>query len=98
MTYREDVSVVRTGDAVDLWDKLAKRSDYCAGGNRYTDGMNSIQALLWNMRTSRMPRKAFERGGVTRSSDEAFVMNVERRGHGVCGDEIDQPSKEGRSR
>jgi len=98
MTYREDVSVVRTGDVVALWDKLAKRSDYCASGNRYTGGMTPIQAFPWNMRTSWASGTEPARVGVAHSSEEAFVMNVERRSRSVHGEETDQPSKEGRSR
>jgi hypothetical protein len=48
MTYREDVSVVKIGGAADLRDKVREESDYCAHGNRYTGGMSSMQALLWN--------------------------------------------------
>ena len=56
--------------------------------------MNSVQALIWNMRTCRSdvkgevqvvaPRgestKAEHRGGSARSSDEVSVMEMERRG------------------
>jgi len=63
-------------------------------------GMNSTQALVWNVGTCvSMPRKqlkrknrkslstdARRRGGVARSSDECFVMELERRGDTVQPD------------
>jgi hypothetical protein len=56
--------------------------------------MNLIQALVWNVGTwvlmlrerfkwknhKDLSTKAVHRGGSTRSSDEAVVMTVERRG------------------
>ena len=63
-------------------------------GSRHRGGMNSVQALIRNVRTCRSdvkgeaqveaPRgestKAEHRDGSVRSSDEVSVMEMERRG------------------
>ena len=63
-------------------------------GSRHREGMNTIQALVRNMRTCRsdvkgeaqvlIPRgkstKAEHRDGLACSSDEVSVMEMERRG------------------
>ena len=63
-------------------------------GSRHRGGMNSVQALIRNMRTCRSDVKgeaqveaprgestnAEHRGGSARSSDEVSVMEMERRG------------------
>ena len=63
-------------------------------GSRHREGMNVIQALIWNMRTCRSDDKgeaqvetpqgkstdAEHRDGLARSSDEVSVMEMERRG------------------
>lgn len=67
---------------------------YGLGGVRCRDCMSVSQALLWNVGTcwfnikgrgvavlsSSASTNVNQRGGVTRSSDEAIVMVVERRG------------------
>lgn len=66
----------------------------CAGGSRYIGGMTLIQASTWNVGTCMVDvkgqsqvviptmanTKAACRGGAARSSGEASVMDVERRG------------------
>ncbi len=68
---------------------------YCLFGIRWKDGVNLIWAFAWNVGTcSVMLREKFKwrshknestdaqsRGEVTRISDEAAVMAVERRGY-----------------
>lgn len=63
-------------------------------GSRHRGGMNSIQALIRNMRTCRSDAKgeaqvefpqgestdAERRDGLARSSEEVSVMEMERRG------------------
>jgi hypothetical protein len=112
MTYREDAIVVEIGGAADLRDKVRKEPDYCAHDNRYTGGMSSMQALLWNHEnlpddgkgkrrvadTTSANTDASGRGGVTRSSDERSVMGRERRGHGVSKMTLVNRRKDGRNR
>jgi hypothetical protein len=66
----------------------------CAGGSRYIGGMTLIQASSWNVGTCMFDVKgqsrvaistmantnATCRGGAVRSSEEASVTDVERRG------------------
>ena len=68
------------------------RRDNCTGNVyccvqviRHGVGMTSIQATVWNVGASDM--KVYLRVGVVHSSDEAFVMGVERRGNHVREDE-----------
>lgn len=67
---------------------------YCPDGIRHKDGVNCSEALVWNVGTyvpllrERHKQRICEadstdrvhRDGLTRSSEEATVMDVERRG------------------
>jgi hypothetical protein len=68
---------------------------YCLGGVRHKDGVNLIQALVWNVGTCRPDAKgetqmgrphkgestdAGHRGGAARSRGEGSVMELDRRG------------------
>lgn len=73
-------------------DKPEMHLFYCSGGIRHKDGVNCMEALIWNIGTCRLDAKGKaqaenckcestdegHRGGLIGSSDEAFVMNVER--------------------
>lgn len=68
------------------------RRDNCAGnvyccvqGIRRGVGMTSIQAIEWNL--GALEAKELPRVGAAHSSDEAFVMGVERRGSHVRKDD-----------
>src|SRR5260221_12987758 len=88
--------------------------EVCPSGIRHVDGAKLNQALVWNVRTCRSDAKgevssgsnceaestdAPERGGLPRSSDEASVMLVERRGQAIAicsGQPVsDQPTTAG---
>ena len=90
-----------------------RQPTYWPCGVRCAGGVTLILALTWNVRTcSAMPRKkgasgsnrgaestdASGRGGPSRSSDEASVMPVERRGRAtVVGMGQPKPAGKGRS-
>ena len=76
-------------------DKLVGEPADCPSGVRHKSGVTLIQALVWNVGTCRPdvkgeaqmsgPHKgestdAGHRGGLTRSSVEVSVMEMERRG------------------
>ena len=88
------INTVKTGNRAYFRDEFRRKSEHGRNGSRHGDGMNSEQALVWNMRTCRpdakgetdvaMPHRkstdAGHRGGSARSSDEISVMEMERRG------------------
>jgi hypothetical protein len=75
------------------WDESERYPVYWPDGDRHIGGVNLAQAFLWNVGTctlmlrensKRWTRKAKSidamcRSGTIRSSDEASVMDVERR-------------------
>jgi hypothetical protein len=84
---------VKTGVVSVLQESVGTTPDYGLDGSRCKGGMNSTQASVWNVRTllrmsrerqiagtMRMSTDAEARGGAARSSVEALVMRVERRG------------------
>lgn len=93
MTYRKIKVLSEPGSPVALGG-ACEQPAYCTGGNRYIGGMSPRQALVWNMGSCtamlrethkreelvRRNTDASGRGGATRSSMEASVMGVERRG------------------
>lgn len=95
MTHRQSLKyAVKTGDDPSPRDKACRRPAYRTGGSRCKGGMSLVQASIRNVGTwSLMPREMTSgqpprgripmqrsRGGATRSSAEAAVMAVERRG------------------
>ncbi len=89
------LNVVETGGSAVLPGSAQKKSPYCLSGGWYIGSVILFQALVWNLGTCRLDAKgaiqvgithknlstdAGHRGGSTRSSAEAFVMEVERRG------------------
>lgn len=79
-------------------DKVQELSDCCLRDTRQRAGVRLIWALLQNVRTcvcnvkrkvqieglyEDESREVQDRGGVLRSSEEASVMEVERRGHTI---------------
>lgn len=94
MTYRKGSEMLsKAGSPVHL-RQVREEPVYCADGSRYIGGMISTQASARNVRTCpTMPRESCKRkdsarattnasgrGGAARSSEEAPVMGVERRG------------------
>ncbi len=108
ITYRKGQKTLSKPEGPVALGKVCGQPAYCAGGNRYIGGMSSIQASVWNVGTcSMMPREihkwgdptrkntdASSRGGATRSSDEASVMGVERRGCVIQSVSSGQPEME----
>ena len=96
MTYRKDQSLSKPESPVAL-GQVHEVPGPGVNGNRYIGGMTLRQALVWNVgtccldakgkpqaaNTARANTDARRRGGVARSSDEAPVMGVERRGNVV---------------
>jgi hypothetical protein len=94
MTYREDYRRCQNRGSPVAPGRVCEVPDYCAGGNRYIGVMTLIQASLWNVGTCYFDDKGRHqverstsantdarcRGGAARSSVEASVMDVERRG------------------
>lgn len=94
MTYRKVRDAVKTGAGPVVPGQVCKEPDYCADDSRYIGGMTLIQASPWNVGTcivddkgtlqvaksARTNTDATCRGGAVRSSVEASVMDVERRG------------------
>ena len=90
---KDNRSCQNQGSPVALGE-ICEVPDDCAGGNRYIGGMTLIQASRWNVGTCYFDVKgtyqverstsantdARCRGGAARSSVEASVMDVERRG------------------
>lgn len=101
MTYRNSFKTLSKPRGPHTLGKVCAEPAYGAGDSRYKGGMNPVQAWEWNMGTcplmareickredpARENTDAVGRGGATRSSEEGFVMNLERRG---C---ITQPKK-----
>jgi hypothetical protein len=98
MTCRNSLKRCRNQERPLNLGRARRESDYRAGGNRHIGGMTSIQASSWNVGTCivmlRESRRvalnatsantdAGCRGGAARSSVEASVMDVERRGRVV---------------
>jgi len=88
------------------WDKSGRAPAYCPDGVRHEDGVNMVQALVWNVgiyplmvrekykweapTSVRVPMQG-NRGGPARISDEVSVMEIERRGWVILLDsEINQ--------
>ena len=103
---RKPTDDIKTGFRHSIRDKFRGKPVYCLSGVRHRDGVSLYQALVWNVGTCRPDVKgeaqagspcksestdAGHRGGVTRSSDEAPVMGVERRGHAAHSLLIGQP-------
>ena len=71
------------------------KPNYCLSGIRHRGGMNFARAFIWNIGTCRSNDKGESQvlkhkrkstnvehgGGITRSSDEVSVMEMERRGY-----------------
>jgi hypothetical protein len=75
-----------------MWQPVYRRHDLIIGfdterGNLARDDKGNPQVE----QTTRENTDARDRGGVTRSSDEAAVMAVERRGHVIRSDKKRQP-------
>jgi len=96
--HRNTNDDVKTGLNPLAQDKLGSESVCCPSGIRCRDGVTFTQAFVWNAGTSRFNVKGEVQmgdphenespevkhwGGTTRSSDEASVMGVERRGRVV---------------
>ena len=93
MKYRNSLDVAKSRDCQILCYRAHRRPDYCMGGDRYLDGMNSKQAFFGNTRTCRWNVKGTQqvvktisvntnvrhRGRAIRSSEETSVMEAERR-------------------
>ena len=94
MTCRKAMKLTsKPGSVIDLGQIQIVPVDRL-GGVRCRGGMSLIQALLWNVGTCWFRAKGIgvtllrmivsrhvnQRGGATRSSDEAAVMAVEQRG------------------
>ncbi len=109
MTYRKANQITsKSGSVVDLRG-VQIVPVYRLNGVRCRDCMSLSQALLWNVGTCWFNIKGREviqqiyfastnvdqRGGVTRSSDETFVMEVERRGYIIQLRKL--PTNKGRS-
>ena len=110
MKCRNTKDGVRTGGSRTLRDKFRGRPVYCLSGVRHADGVSPYQASVRNLGTCRPDVKgeiqtgstcedestdAGHRGGMIRSSDEALVMRVERRGHAVRAESAGQPAMGG---
>ena len=93
MTCRKRRDDVKTRGVSLIWDKSEGYLFYCSVGVRHEGGVNSVQALVWNVGTcTPMPREKLKRptrksqsteagcrGGVACSSDEGPVTGLERR-------------------
>ena len=93
-TYRKVLRRCQNQGSVEPLGEVCGGPEFGAGGNRYIGGMTLRQAFPWNVRTCALDEKgnrqvadtasgnteARDRGGVARSSVEASVMDVERRG------------------
>jgi len=94
MTYRKDYRCCQNQGSLVALGEVCEVPDDCAGGNRYIGGMTLMQASSWNVGACYLDVKgtyqvgqstsantdARCRGGAVRSSVEASVMGVERRG------------------
>ena len=95
MRCREKVNDVKTGFSCIDPGQVQGESAYCLSGIRHRGGASLIQALVWNLGTSRCGVKgAIQVGkthkylstntqhwdGLSRSSDEFSVMEKEPRG------------------
>jgi hypothetical protein len=98
MTCRKRLDDVEMGVSHCTPRQARRKPWYCPCGTRWRRGMNILQAQAWNVRTCRFDVKresrvvkshkcksseAEHRDGVTRSSEEASVMEVERRGYPI---------------
>ena len=96
MKCRKHNDDVETRVLSPLWDESGGRPAYRPGGIRHRGGASLTRALIRNVGTCSLDEKgetqaggpcksestdARHRGGVARSSEESFVMRLERRGN-----------------
>ena len=106
MKCRNAKDDVKTGMRRLIRDEFRGRPVYCLSGVRHRGGVSLYWASVWNVGTCRPDVKgeiqsgspcedkstdAGHRGGMIRSSDEAPVMGVERRGHAAHAVLVGQP-------
>ncbi len=106
-TYRKAPRRCQNQGRFQLLGGVCAGPEFGAGGNRYIGGMTVHQACPRNVRTCHLADKgnrqvaattsgntdARYRGGVARSSVEASVMDVERRGDVIDGRALGQPPR-----
>jgi len=109
LTCRKRTDDIKTGGKSLTRDKNRGRLECCLFGIRHEGGVNLIQAFVWNVGTCRCDDKgemqepklkcesteAWHRGGASRSSDEGFVMELERRACAISSEETEQPNRVG---
>lgn len=106
MKHRKVIDGVETGTLSRARDKAWRQPGYWLRGIRCIGGVKVFQAQVRNVGTCCLDAKgddqvsdprevqstnARRRGGVTRSSEEAAVMAVERRGHVIGSWLLRQP-------
>ena len=106
---RKRTDDIKTGGKSLTRDKNRGHLESCLFGIRHKGGVNLIQAFVWNVGTCRLDDKgemqepklkcestdARHRGGASRSSDEDFVMELERRTCAISSGEMKQPERGG---